>query len=502
MKELYNNLGFFMHPFTSFSAEEEVEYLDEIAYLNDFFNPPKYFNSLYTELKNGASRFIFGERGSGKTALMLRLKRTLEKEGVFTVLIDDYDAVNLKNNSKQILIKILQNCVTILSVRLLKSPGFIKKLSNIEKEKLSFFITVFFKSLSRKEFEEICNKVAGVKTKNIIKLVYNRIICRTVNQIISSSIEIVSSLIKKTLSLDFNPSIVIYKEYLPEIKIEQIADSKVDASEISYEKLKDLLKDLTIIIKKLGFKCTTIFFDRIDEFRLLEGKVDKIVNFVQEILQDTSLLLMSNIAFAFIIWNRLRIELNAEGVRFDKFKPRDISWDREDIEKILDKRLFFFSIGKVKTRDLIKKPKDHKNILNMSNNSPRDLLRLMSYIYDEQANEDIGVKFLYSKNVSKGIKKFVKEYDYYSMYPKKGTKEDIYNVINEILKIRLVEFTVKDIIRLRKISHTTAMSHIRIMKNYNLIEESNETPDKIKYFKIKDPKILFLINNNVQKLTK
>ncbi len=84
MEELYENMGFTSNPFSRFSAEEEKEYLEEI------YIKPRYYRTVYNDIKDGTSRFIIGERGIGKTALMLNLEQDLEKNNIFSVLIDEY----------------------------------------------------------------------------------------------------------------------------------------------------------------------------------------------------------------------------------------------------------------------------------------------------------------------------------------------------------------------------------------------------------------------------
>ena len=490
LRELYRSLGFIIPPFATYSAEEEVDYLDNI------FNPPKYLNTLYTDIKNGATRFIFGERGSGKTALAFRLKRNAENDNILSILIDSYDGINLKNNNKQFLLKIIQYSVTILCINLINRPDLIRKLNKIEKEKLTFFIELFFRSLSRIEFENLHNKTSSVKTYNIIKRICNYSVIKTINGILSTGVELASSSITKSLGLETKPTVGIYKEYFPELTEIDITTKELNINDIdvTYEKLRNFLEELSLLVKKLGFKKMVIFFDRIDELPQLEGKVDKIAMFINEILQDTTLLLYPNVSYMFIIWSRIRPELSNSNVRFDKFKPVVITWIKEEIESILKIRLDFFSHFKVKIKDILKKDDEYEEIIYISNNSPRDLFRLLSCIYDEQANDNPHVRFFHTKNLKKGIEKFIKNYDFYSLYPKKGTKEDIYNVIHQILSLNIIEFKVTDIMRYRKISQQTAISHLKIMKNYNLIEDVSDS----KSYKVIDPKLVYLIKNNIK----
>lgn len=497
MKELYESLGFFQNPFSTFSAEEELKYL------NDIFNPPRYYNSLYTDLKNGSSRFIFGERGSGKTTLMYKLKEELFDKDVFSVLIDEYDDIPIKKNARQLLLKIAKILVIHYSIYLLKNPRLVKSLDKYDKEKLAFIINNFFVTLSKNEFNKIYNTVTRYKRKNLIKNFYNWVLCRPINITISGLVEIASDFVTKSLGLKQSESIEFYKTYLPQIKIEEIGTNKVGLDSFDYNSLKNLIKDLTSILEKCRLSNTVVFFDKIDEFRLLEGKVDNIVEFIKEILQDTSLLQIVNLSLVFIIWTKVKIDLNSVGVRFDKFKPVDVTWTKDDILKILSLRIMFFSNMKINALDIIFEDAKHLDtLIYLSNKSPRDLLHLLSYIYDQQAMIDVNSKFLTNDSVERGIRTFVTEYDFYSRYPStKSRKQDIISTINKLLKLSKLEIEATDFVNEFKISSNAANSYIKIMKDYSLIDETDtiDSSRKRKYA-IVDPKIQFMINNNIKNI--
>lgn len=132
MKDLYKEMGFTDNPFSRFSAEEEIEYLKNI-YVN-----PRYYNTIYRDIKDSSSRFIIGERGIGKSALMFNLKRDFGDK-IFTVIIDEYGGIKVKDNQKEILLCTMEKMVTQLGVSLIKNKRIIKSFSKSDKEKLTFF---------------------------------------------------------------------------------------------------------------------------------------------------------------------------------------------------------------------------------------------------------------------------------------------------------------------------------------------------------------------------
>lgn len=88
--ELYQSMGFNENPFNKYSAEEELKYLSEM------YQKPTYYESLLSEISEGNSRYLLGERGIGKSALMYYLISDLKKKQIFAILIDEFDGIPIK----------------------------------------------------------------------------------------------------------------------------------------------------------------------------------------------------------------------------------------------------------------------------------------------------------------------------------------------------------------------------------------------------------------------
>lgn len=497
MGELYQSLGFSENPFSKFSAEEEVDYLSNI------YIKPRYFDTLINDLSNGTSRFIFGDRGSGKSALIIELKKELESKNIFSIIIQNYDDIPLKNNDKHMIYLMIQELLKQLVVVLSKNPFLIKKLNKYEKEKLAIFIRDFYDSISRREYEDAFNKISKFKTKNVIKNIFNTILNKPINIAISSGIEITSDLICRSFNLPKEPNSDFYKKYIPDLKIEKLnKKQKGDYFLSSYKLLKDMLLELISIIKKLGFNNTVIFFDRIDEFKALDGKINNIVDFTVQVLKDTDLLYSKELSLVFSIWNEIRRKLNEKGIRFDKFKPIDVSWTDDDTLKILEKRLTYFAIKKPYNADEILEDKTWiLDLIGLVNKSPRDLIRLFSTIYDEQSISNSESKVFQKEIITQAKIKYCKHYDYYSVFPSKiGTKEDIVSIVNKVLKVGKKNFKSSNLVSEFKFSTQSANSYIKIMKDYGLIHDNEQIVSTTKEYIVIDTKINYLIENNIKAL--
>lgn len=148
-------MGFDENPFTKFSAEEEVEYLSKI------YHNPRYFSVLLDEIKNNNTRVIFGERGSGKSALMFSIRDALQenaevRESNLIISIDDYSFLLYKGNhiNKRWNIFLIRNLLKTLIPTLLAQNKNLSELEKIDKEKLSFCVQNFYQTISKTEFDK------------------------------------------------------------------------------------------------------------------------------------------------------------------------------------------------------------------------------------------------------------------------------------------------------------------------------------------------------------
>lgn len=481
---LYQSLGFNENPFSRFSAEEEVEYLKDIFY------EPKYYSTIFQDILKNNSRYIFGERGSGKSALMFRLIENLaENKDSLVILIDNYVEFVGRGNHlsfKYLLFFIRKITRTLIQDILIKERK-IDNLNQIEKEKLSFIIKNFFTTISRKEFEKF--------QENIGKTLYNKVLNPIINNVLSGAITLTSDFVSKSLGLPNEGGAKFYKEYIPSI---QENTEKINLLEIQEGGLLEILEDLLNLIIKLDYKTVTLFLDKIDEQPEIASKIDEEVRILLPLLKNNQLILNKKFAFVFILWSKVKRELNSNGVRFDKIKPIDVNWAEYDLVDIMKKRIIYFSSGNTTLESLFQ-DKNYINLLaNLSNMSPRDFLHLMSNIYDQQSNINPNSSIFTNQAVTQGIIHFLKNYDFCSLYPaQRGTKQDIRGVISKLRAINKTEFKVKDVMVVLKLAHQASSSHIKIMKNYGIIKEKEDTPGMEKEYIVSDPKIAFIIKNNL-----
>jgi len=487
MNELYQSLGLKTNLFSKFSAEEESEYL------NDIYVQPKYFNSLYSNLKDASSRFIIGSRGSGKTALMLQLQKALDENNVFTYQLDNFENIPKKDNEKYFILEIIQGITSDFGLILSKNPSLKNKLDKFDKEKLAFIIQEFFKTLSKREYLDRNDKIKRFKAKNIFIEFFNSYLNKPINLLISGGIEIVSDTVAKSLGLPKVQNSEFYKNYIPEFTTKR-PEKKIRFEDYDYNSLKNILIDLSKILKKVGYHNVVIMIDKIDENRNLKGSINDVCVFIEELLKDTNLLMQNDFGVVFSIWDEVRNVLASQGVRFDKFRPIDVTWSSEEIIAIINKRIAFFSSKAKRIEDLLIDSNEKDDIIKLANYSPRDLFHLFANIYDEQSIIDNTSTYFSREAISKGKLRFCKEYEYYALFPSnRNSKDDVFRNINRLLKTGKTTLRSNDLASVLKVNPATANSYIKIMSDFNFIKMTDEQY----VYNVIDPKIKYLIENKI-----
>ncbi len=491
---LNDRLGFLKNPFSKFSAEEEIEFHSEIFY------EPTFYQTLLDDLKSGTSRFILGQRGHGKSSIIHKLKTDLEKAQILTIIIDRFDEISLTDNKIEVLNLILQEFVTKYVLFLDKNKVYLKKLNKEDKEGLCLLIKLFFKPLTKTEYETRFDNIKKIKTKNWLIKTYNKII-KPANSVIGTGILITSKLITDSLKLNDFETNNTYTDFLSEIsEVNTLATSDEEKLKNNKRHLKELLNKLNSISKKTYYKSSVVLFDKVDEFQDLNQEINKIASFTEDILTDTELLLQNDIAIAFSLWSEVKPILSRK-VRFDKFKEIDISWKKSNMEPLMDKRILYFS-GNTRTfSSLFENKVDLEDVITISNKSPRDLISCLSDIYDYQASNENSSIFE-SNSVSKGLIKFAKRYDYLSMYPSRtGKNKDVISMINYILRTHKINLTILDLNSTFNQKTRWSQGKLESMVKYKLVEEDPKLGESgEKTYNVLDPKLIHLIKRGITNL--
>ena len=164
---------------------------------------------------------------------------------------------------------------------------------------------------------------------------------KLINGIVSGAIKVTSAVVRQSMGLPGNDDVITTVPIFEEISINEINSlSMKDVVDKGNDKVLALLKYLVDIALSLNYESIVVLFDKIDEFSEINADVNKVAEFTLQILTDTDLLYTNKLSIVFSLWSEVKRTLNSRGVRFDKFQDIDISWRDEELEQIINKRLF------------------------------------------------------------------------------------------------------------------------------------------------------------------
>ncbi|GHT65930.1 hypothetical protein FACS189452_00940 [Bacteroidia bacterium] len=486
-------------PFAQYSAEEELDFIDEIYY------EPRYYSELLDLLSSGVSRFILGQRGQGKSATIYKLFNDLSKNHTLPLLITRYDGIPLSKNENYLLYKIMQAMTIGIAKHLFENQESKKNLSKDQQKRLSFFIELFYEADCANQFIEAAKSIKRKKKWNAWYKFFNGNVLKLLNTIINGTVSITATFIRNSIGLGDENFETTFCEYIKELKIKDFKCMNMqEVATLERDKLLNMLNFLIETSISLGYKSIVILFDKIDEFQEINSDVEKVTDFAVEILSDTDLLYSDRLSIVFSLWSEVKRTLNKRGVRFDKFKEIDIRWNPEELEELINYRLKFFSIDKsqvVTLNSLIINSNDKKTVLELADRSPRSLIRVLGEIYNEDHKGE-NLSAFTSTAISKGLVRFCAQFDYESQQPSKtGKRSDLINWINRSLRIRKTMFTIEDLNRVYSQRTTVSTKHIDDMMKLGIIKESyDRTHNNLAIYEIVDPKLKYLISRGVIEL--
>lgn len=496
MAKLFNVEG---SPFARTSAEDERSYLREIFYKQ------QYYGELLDMAEASASRFILGQRGQGKSATLLHLFEDLKDMNLLPVLIDQYENFPLTNNENYFLYVMIQKLTYEIAEMCLIDSKKRKLLNSTQEKQLNLYIEIFYDPDVASHCMDQASNIVSIRRKNKIRTFINNHLS-FLNNVIGAGVKVGIELIKSAGQWGDIDVTSFGGEYLHELKLtsyRQLPLSVVISWETS--KLKQMLWNLRDMAMSMGYHSVIMMFDKIDEIKGINGNIEKVTQFVSDFLTDTNLLYSEHIAIVMSIWSEIRRALSKQGIRFDKFRELDITWSNDELKKLIDKRLLYFSRDKtnVLTLDtLVPIASDLATIFDLADHSPRALMDLLGRILAEERGDSPITKFS-SGALSRGYMMYCKKFDYASAQPSRtGKGQDVVIWITRLLRLKQTQFSLDQYstyFTLKK--STTGSRHIETLIKYNLIKDSMLPTDNDEpLYEVADPRIRFLISRGEQSL--
>lgn len=482
-EEFYKKFGFEKYPFSTFTAENELEDLEEI------FVQPSAYSLIKQSVDSGAPVFIYGERGTGKTAL---LKELIKNK--IAIEIDNYSNTPVENTIEKTYDLFLENIAKHLILDL--SQKKIKKLlvSYEEKILISYLIKFYIKSTTIElAYENIKNIQHGL-LKRASGTIFNSF-RSLINTLTSTTIDIVSDTVLKHFNLPSTNNFET-RDFFKELKFNEVVDPQQDPQ--NYH----ILEKTLALYKKINGHKALFCLDKIDEDQRLENDAEKISDFIKPLFTDNKFLVNPNSQIVISVWS-IPFNKTLPYFRKNKFCCEEIRWEKEELQNLIDTRLQKFSNGRVVSLEsILHRKEDFDELWNISNGNPRDMLQALNAIFKAQHSENSKLELLSETAVRAGIHNFVKSFSFYEYYPRKSNARkntmDIYSYISHLLKLDTLKFTNNSLSEKAGTGSST-QNYIFGMEGIGLVVRCEEKgPNGSTLYEIRDPKVLYAINEKIE----
>lgn len=485
-------LGLDRYPFSVFTAEEEKEFL-RIAFVR-----PLAYSPAIQAAKEGKNIFIYGERGTGKTALIFEL--VSERAKTATVAqVSNFSAVPKAPKLSDIYALYISTITNLIFKKLMpQMSNMIFDRPNLDRDDkilVSYLLKNHTTTLSRAALRKDLQAIQHGRIKRGAVWVFN-VLRGLLNQATNTGVDVVSHMIRQSFGLPDQSDASSAKDYFE--KVELGVDDDFDDEKANLL----LLKKTVALCHKLGIEPITIVLDRIDEDSRLKNDSAVIAEFLRPFLEENEIFYESELQFIFSIWS-IPFQNVKPNFRGNKFCVEQVEWRDQELIKVLEKRLTHHSNNKVTSYTQIfddsKFFKD--NLLPLANSNPRDLWQLMNQVIRQQYHLDPTAKKISAEAMQLGMNFFVKNFSYYEYYPRKidarANSSDVYSYIAHLRKLSICEFTINSL-SLAAGTGSSTTNYVVGMEGIGLIRRcEGKGPNGATLYEVKDPKVRFAITNRI-----
>lgn len=254
--------------------------------------------------------------------------------------------------------------------------------------------------------------------------------------------------------------------------------------------------------RAFGFSGVVLHIDKIDETDWTGNDVDAAANLIYPLLSNIQLHEIDGLTWTFFLWDKVREYLtpvDSRQVRWDKIPNGNIKWNEEYLSQLIDKRIQYFSEGKIQSLSEICDSNFNVNIMTndliqLSESSPRNLVTLMDSVLSEHIQ-------LHQINITKlNMNSFSLGMDSYSISALRNLGVD--KAVEQIAKLKAKTFVTKDVSDRSRIGKQAARGKIDLWIKAGLVEYSYSEVGPsggrpVDQFVVSDPRLLRIIDRNL-----
>jgi hypothetical protein len=429
--DLLHNLGFDLDPFAKTNADEE-------ELLKSYFIEPPFFKAVYGDLSTPKSAVVFAPRGGGKTALKRMLELSSLNDPFMCVTYNRFSVSGLRLEDIDLDYH-LRNLVRLLLVAVLSSAAErgIESFSDDDRH-LLYLLT-----------KEYLSDIDSTELKAAIQSVQN-----------------LSDKAKEWWNKFTGPIAIVLNVVLTKIGLGSAEVEKFRTSGGKLGQRVDQIQLLGQLASKLGYKCTYVLIDKVDENSLTGASASNSYRFIAPVVSDLQLLELPGFGFKLFLWDMLVGDYR-DVARPDRVKYYDLHWKISQLEEMLSKRLQAHSSNRIPSLGAVSAPDARARIDTavalFSQGSPRNIIRICKEILDQQSEIDSSARGISTPAIVRGFDVFAKNY-----------VNEIFEeaVIRDLQKMRRADFTVKYIYTdVFKFTQQAGMTKVRSWQDAGVVKQ-------------------------------
>lgn len=498
LRQLLDLWGFTSHPFEAYTAENEPR-------LSEYFVAPPYFDDMVGSASSMTPAVVFGSRGIGKSAIRIHIENICARNNseqeiggkALAITYDDFtkaveagiDKISVDRHLETILNKAVTAALTVIADTLgeqqISEETIRDQFPQLDIEVLSRLVQRYFASLTElqreRAFKGIYNYFHGEALSFVDRINWFHRLWSTLRVPLIDIANIVQA--------------VRGKEGIKPVDLSAPSKPTVPNTEA----LINDLHAVAAITQQLGFDGWYVLIDKVDEDEHTDSDASKSAKLIAPLVKNLRILEIPRIGFKFFLWNQLRPILVEERVRLDKIRNWEMSWTREELREMIDRRLTAYSDNRV--RDLLSITDNNMDdiydlVIDHAMSSPREIIHILDAIFREHARhstQETGV-LISRESVERGID------DYCSRRVR-----DLYpgEIIRAITRLPSARFTSADVQSVLKISKQSASVRINKWVDDGYIERTEDSrsgkdPSKAIYqYKVKEKRLERLIQRGI-----
>lgn len=462
LPKLTDALGFSGNPFEHYVAELEPN-------IAEYAVKPPYFEVIDARARNTSSFILFGDRGAGKSATRLTIFKEIWKAKskgssvpLVVNLVDFSDFVSGKSISD------LSEATLVKGVAFLVIESLLTWLSSLEEDERSIYLEA-----QDEEERQLCYELLRdfyLNRPDAKRLRSARDAMALLNQAFLAKSQMwVTQKWDRISALIGTLADVIAKRNGSDAEVAAPVANALRRDPQEFDPIL-VLRRLVSLVKIIAFDGVVMLVDKVDETDATSNSVDKTAELIHPLLARVQLMEVENFAWVFFLWSQTKqvFEGDKFPVRLDKLGHATVSWDDKFFEVMLNRRVEFYSSGKMKLISLFEDGTDERILLDtlakVSMRSPRELIRLMDVILREHDVANAGgsdIVLLSLDRIQPGIDKYVTD-----------TITTVFGerLLAQIFRLKSLSFANKDVQRTFRVGAQSARTRIQSWESAGIIK--------------------------------